>query len=1493
MADSLDTGTVPAFDLTLAVTNRAARSIVQLLSADAGDLLLEEADLRGEAESLLRSLFVSRDAYQFKIQNGGTAPLGDRLVNLWLAADGDSEGNRAVLTRMKNWPIVLIGTNSARSYGGNEFLLIDVTALPPWLMNDVADSLSGQVVLDWTDRYPAGMPTEVQSRINLLPARPLPRNRVKILLDDWERFLEITQRLAEAKCFSLTYTSRRLDPSGSEARFNVVIPSGFDERKVHNARGEEIHIQMAQSEVALNRAFAQARGEDYDEEASDSWSLGTLVRLNDKRLTVELDDEVVRQITRDQKAIPKKGTLHYKAIGELAQVRRLRWGLQSLRRGRARNSKLGDFLFDANEAGLPDRHAAIRLSHAGLLQQHLNEGQLQAAEGALNAPDFYLIQGPPGTGKTTVIAEICYQVAMRGGRTLVASQANLAVDHAMSRLVHDPSIRALRRGRAERVEEEGQPYLEDYVIGTWLGKVAEDCRSNLAARRVRVRELERLGDIGQYLETFQKAKAGYDRQVESRKNAVQQANQAYTAAANAFAALQQKQDWLGEVIAFLELLHKLTDSDLDALDAVPVSDPAAKTWHDVLPYDMVAGDMAALRVLEQALGTWTQDPVSTSTESALTLPQCRMFADYLQRSRAAIERATGILEQVAAAAREIDDLHKLCSAWYRVTECERPLLVRRTEQINAQAEARTRVASLKAQISHSEAEQQEIEALARDLPPLAGDLPDWLLKQALADNQMVNVPQAFRSGIRRTIWNTSIQPTDLGIDGLQDMVNQTQQLRNEAETLKHIVSEIDQSVRRLLTEVSPGALTIAQMNPPDWRTTNFRNMVTTGPDGVLHPVREAESLIQEPLEIMLRRCLSPDPKKSVSEQDIARNIVGFRRLAADLLESQKSLMRLAQNGAQALQISAQQIAKTVISKLKSTTDARVLELTTQLRNMRGELVTAEYELELTRAGDEQGDDGLRDLMRQKDSIAQKIKSGLTDETSRSILPLAKTAQLAYDALVKTEEVWKHDWQQGMYELDRSKACLAQVAAAVRPDEAIQTWLDMSQNSSAIADQRISILAAILGRVDARRRDAHESLQALERAYQAACATWVAACEMIPETERAEIGDVTSGVTLNRLPKQLAAWARERQELDSYLEANTEFISDWIKRIESRDKRDEADLHQIYIDSANVIGITCVQAGSRSFSDRYRDFDTVIIDEVSKATPPELLLPMLKGAKVVLVGDSRQLPPMVGPEALTDLAESLEVDWRDLGHLQRSLFRDVFERAPGDLKSWLTDQYRMHPQIMDAINQFYHDKLVCKIDDPDLSRAHGLEPLIPKSTHIAWIPTEWSGHFYESRVGTSRRNDAEVDIIENLVSKMNEVWGQGGNDRLPKEVGVITFYAAQEKALKARLLTPMGEQLYEHLDLRLGTVDRFQGMEKPVIIVSLVCNNSAGDIGFAKELERINVAFSRAEELLVIVGCRELFCRRARSADAVDRYSRVADVIRKNGGMLSVREFLTR
>ena len=224
-----------------------------------------------------------------------------------------------------------------------------------------------------------------------------------------------------------------------------------------------------------------------------------------------------------------------------------------------------------------------------------------------------------------------------------------------------------------------------------------------------------------------------------------------------------------------------------------------------------------------------------------------------------------------------------------------------------------------------------------------------------------------------------------------------------------------------------------------------------------------------------------------------------------------------------------------------------------------------------------------------------------------------------------------------------------------------------------------------------------------------------------------------------------------------------------------------------------------------------------------------------------------------------------------------------------MRAWLTDQYRMHPQIMDAINQFYSHKLVCKIPDPDRARAHGLAPLFPPDRHIAWVSVPQITSYHEERIGTSYWNRTEADIIEEVLQRIDRSW-QPTQAGQRKEVGVITFYAAQLRELARRLKKRPPDQDFKQLNIRLGTVDRFQGMERPIVIVSLVRNNAHGDVGFAKEPERVNVAFSRAQELLIIVGSRELFCEQAKNTNAARIYKNVADVVRQSGGFIDVSTF---
>lgn len=180
----------------------------------------------------------------------------------------------------------------------------------------------------------------------------------------------------------------------------------------------------------------------------------------------------------------------------------------------------------------------------------------------------------------------------------------------------------------------------------------------------------------------------------------------------------------------------------------------------------------------------------------------------------------------------------------------------------------------------------------------------------------------------------------------------------------------------------------------------------------------------------------------------------------------------------------------------------------------------------------------------------------------------------------------------------------------------------------------------------------------------------------------------------------------------------------------------------------------------------------------------------------------------------------------------------------------------------------------------------MQPLVPEKQHIVWYTRPVRPDCAEEKVGNSYKNEDELGIIKSLLTDMDEQWARVMKvtpNCSPKEVGLITFYGAQVQAMERRFISNNAQPLFPHLRLRIGTVDRFQGMERQVIIVSLVRNNPKGDIGFARLPERINVAFSRAQELLVIVGSREMFCQRTNS-QAREIYRRVGQIVEDVGGM---------
>ena len=215
---------------------------------------------------------------------------------------------------------------------------------------------------------------------------------------------------------------------------------------------------------------------------------------------------------------------------------------------------------------------------------------------------------------------------------------------------------------------------------------------------------------------------------------------------------------------------------------------------------------------------------------------------------------------------------------------------------------------------------------------------------------------------------------------------------------------------------------------------------------------------------------------------------------------------------------------------------------------------------------------------------------------------------------------------------------------------------------------------------------------------------------------------------------------------------------------------------------------------------------------------------------------------------------------------------------------------MHPDINDVIKQFYIQDggLECGLITPcDLgvndsnmgnaaSRYHGINipNFISEDNHVIWIDTNSP----EMLEGTSRVNYGEVEAVRKILTKFQnsdsfKVYQSFWSNIEDQQIGIISFYGKQIKLLREL------QKEYNDIPIRVSTVDRFQGMERNIIIVSMVRSNCIAtdkrqradielygelgypeqkDLGFAQSPNRLNVALSRAKRLLIIVGNSQLF-----------------------------------
>ncbi len=321
--------------------------------------------------------------------------------------------------------------------------------------------------------------------------------------------------------------------------------------------------------------------------------------------------------------------------------------------------------------------------------------------------------------------------------------------------------------------------------------------------------------------------------------------------------------------------------------------------------------------------------------------------------------------------------------------------------------------------------------------------------------------------------------------------------------------------------------------------------------------------------------------------------------------------------------------------------------------------------------------------------------------------------------------------------------------------------------------------------------------------------------------------------------QLWAIRKAIRELRQHRKRGSDSFHQKMERLKSRATELELRINAQLFGEARVIACTLVGSANKLLDGQR--FNTLFIDEAAQALEAACWIPLRRVSRVILAGDHCQLPPTV----------------KSLAALKAGLGVTLMERVTATQPSVVTllkVQYRMNEAIMRFSSDWFYGGQVKSA--PQVKH----RGILDYDNPFLWIDTapleeeDDSPVYHEQFVGESfgRVNKAEANLT---ISTLRDYLEKVGKQRFLDEqvdVGVISPYRAQVQYLRS-LIKATPELKPFRRAITINTVDGFQGQERDIVLISLVRSNAAGDIGFLKDLRRMNVAITRARMKVIILG----------------------------------------